>query len=220
MAPDSTEVLAVPADALSEFYDRTEFSADSARVHDAVNIVRRHGKFYPRRWAEQTESVRQVIPCTIVRNGPKLLCIKRSKRGRDDLRLRHTLLFGGHVETEDSAGARKRILNRCAERELREELGLDSAVSHDPIGIVVDLATESSRRHFGVVFECQITESVVSVRKELDNSEFTRSHQDNDYPLVDAREFLRTEFDPWSRLLLSHGKSFFERQRQDEADST
>ena len=129
MTTDSAEILAVPSEALSGFYDHTEFRSEPARVNDAVNIVRKHGQFYPREWAEQTESVRQVIPCVIVRNGPKLLCVKRAKKGRDDLRLRYTLLFGGHVDAEDSNGDRERILHRCAERELHEELGLCATVS-------------------------------------------------------------------------------------------
>ena len=203
MATNAPEVLAVPAEALSGFYNRTEFRSEPALVRDALNIVLNHGQFYLRGWAEQTESVRQVIPCVIVRNGAKLLCVKRAKKGRDDLRLRYTLLFGGHVDAEDSNGDREHILHRCAERELREELGLHAAVSPDPIGVAVDLATASSRRHFGVVFECQIADSVVSVRSECDNSEFARSRYDNEYPLMDSSEFLDKKFDPWSHLLLA-----------------
>ena len=203
MSSNVAKILAVPSEALSDFYDRTEFCSDPARVRDALNIVRRHGQFYLREWAEQTESVRQVIPCVIVRNGPRLLCVKRAKKGRDDLRLRYTLLFGGHVDAEDSNGDREHILHRCAERELREELGLCAAVSPDPIGVAVDLATASSRRHFGVVFECQIADSIVSVRRECDNSEFARSRYDNEYPLMDSSEFLDKKFDPWSHLLLA-----------------
>ena len=97
MATNFPEVLAVPAEVLSGYYDRTEFRSEPERVRDALNIVRKHGQFYLRRWAEQTESVRQVIPCVIVRNGARLLCVKRAKNGRDDLRLRYTLLFGGHA---------------------------------------------------------------------------------------------------------------------------
>lgn len=203
MATDSAEVLAVPSDALSDFYNRTEFRSDPEGVRDALNAVRSHGQYYLRQWAEQTESVRQVIPCVIVRNDHRLLCVKRAKKGRQDLRLRYTLLFGGHVDAKDSNGDREHILHRCAERELHEELGLNAPVSPAPIGIVVDLETASSRRHFGVVFECQIAASVVSVRRECDNSEFTHSRHDNDYPLIASSEMANKKFDPWSRLLLA-----------------
>ena len=205
MATNSGEILAVPAEALSDFYDRTEFHFDPERVCDALNIVRKHGRFFPRKWAEQTERVRQVIPCVVVRNGTKLLCVKRAKKGREDLRLRYTLLFGGHVDSDDSTGDDERILHRCAERELREELGLHNTVSPDPIGVVVDLATASSRRHFGIVFECRISSGMVSVRRECDNSEFARSRYDNDYPLMAPVELVRKKFDPWSQLLLASG---------------
>ena len=203
MATEAAKVLAVPSDALADFYYRTEFRSDAAGVRDALNAVSSHGRYYLREWAEQTESVRQVIPCVIVRNGPRLLCVKRAKKGRQDLRLRYTLLFGGHVDTDDSKGGREHILHRCAERELREELGLHARVSPDPIGVVVDLETASSRRHFGVVFECQIAASVVSVCRECDNSEFTHSRHDNDYRLLESTELVNKKFDPWSQLLLT-----------------
>ena len=203
MATDSAEVLAVPSDALLDFYDRTEFRSDLEGVRGALDVVHSRGRYYPRQWAEQTESVRQVIPSVIVRNGAKLLCVKRARKGRQDLRLRYTLLFGGHVDTEDSNGDREHILHRCAKRELHEELGLNAPVSLDPIGIVVDLETASSRRHFGVVFECRISDTVVSVRRQCDNSEFTHSRYDNDYPLVDTNELINRKFDPWSQLLLA-----------------
>lgn len=203
MATDSAEVLAVPSDALLDFYDRTEFRAGPEEVRNALDVIRGHGRYYLRQWAEQTESVRQVIPCTIVRNGARLLCVRRAKKGREDLRLRHTLLFDGHVDSEDSDGGPGHVLHRCVERELREELGLNTLVSRDPIGVVVDLATASSRRHFGVVFEYRITYSTVTVRRECDNSEFTRSRYDNEYLLVDAGKLAGKKFDPWSRLLLS-----------------
>lgn len=203
MTTESAEILAVPAEALSDFYDRTGFCAEPARVRSAVNLVREHGRFFPREWAERTESVRQVIPCVIVRNGLRLLCVKRARKGREDLRLRYTLLFGGHVDADDSNGDREHILHRCAERELREELGLSSTVSPDPVGVVVDLATASSRRHFGVVFECRIADGVVNVRRGCDNSEFTHSRRDNDYRLEETSEFTRRKFDPWSGLLLA-----------------
>ena len=203
MATDSAEVLAVPSDALLDFYDRTEFRSDLEGVRDALNVVRNHGRYFLRQWAEQTESVRQVIPCVIVRNGARLLCVKRAKKGRQDLRLRYTLLFGGHVDAEDSNGNPEHVLHRCAERELNEELGLNAPVSPEPIGVVVDLETASSRRHFGVVFECRITDSVVRVRRECDNSEFTRSRHDNDYPLLESADLVNKKFDPWSQLLLA-----------------
>lgn len=203
MTLESARILAVPAGALADFYERTGFLSDPLRVRDALNIVHEHGQFYLREWAEQTEEVRQMIPCAIVRNGSRVLCVKRAKKGRRDLRLRYTLLFGGHVDTEDSNGDREHILHRCAERELREELGLHATISRDPIGIVVDIETAPSRRHFGVVFECRISESVVSVQREYDNSEFTRSRYNNDYLLVESSEFVGKKLDPWSQLLLA-----------------
>ena len=203
MIHESARILAVPSGALADFYEHTGFRSDPILVRNALNVVHEHGKFYFRNWAEETEDVRQVIPCAIVRNRTRLLCVKRAKKGRKDLRLRYTLLFGGHVDVEDSDGDREHILQRCTERELREELGLLATVSPDPIGVVVDIETASSRRHFGVVFECRITNNIVSVQRECDNTEFTRSRYDNHYPLVEACEFVGKKFDPWSQLLLT-----------------
>lgn len=204
MPPDSAaRVFAVPSGALSDFYVRPNFCADPVRVRGALEIVRGGGKFYPRRWAEQTEKVRQVIPCAIVRNGARILRLRRAKNGRADLRLRHTLLFGGHVDSEDAGGEDGDILRRCAARELREELGLRGDLRPNPIGVVADTASASGRRHFGVVFECRIAEDAVAVPRECDNAEFVNGARDNVYPLSAADEFDGETFDPWSLLLLA-----------------
>ena len=203
MTLNSAKVLAVPADALVDFYGCTGFLSDPQRVRHALDIVQECGQFYVRKWAEQTEAVRQMIPCAVVYNGARVLCVKRAKEGRSDLRLRYTLLFGGHVDTVDSQGDREHILHRCAERELHEELGLRATVSPDPIGVVVDVETASSRRHFGVVFECRISEDYVRVQKACDSSEFTRSSVNDDHLLVETKKLVGRKFDPWSQLLLN-----------------
>ena len=209
MPPDFADrVFAVPAGALADFFVRPEFCADAARVRAALEVVRREGGFYPRQWAEQTEEVRQVIPCSIVRNGRLLLRLRRAKKGRGDLRLRHTLLFGGHVDARDAGDGD--LLRRCAARELLEELGLRAVLPPNPIGVVADPATPSSRRHFGVVYECRIKESAVAVSRECDGAEFANGGRDNNHPLLAVGEFADGGFDPWSLLLLA---SDFARQK-------
>ena len=194
-------VFAVPSDALTDFFARPEFCADPVRIHGALETVLRNGGFYPRSWAEQTEEVRQIIPCAIVRNGARLLRLRRAKNGRADLRLRHTLLFGGHVDEQDAGD--DDILRRCASRELREELGLHVALDPAPVGVVADTASASGRRHFGVIFECQIAEDAVAVPRGCDDTEFANHGRGNIYPLVKAEEFAGDGFDPWSLLLLA-----------------
>ena len=176
MATTFPEILAVPAELSAPNFARTRARARRAehRPHPRTVLSPQVGG--------ATESVRQVIP-SVVRNGARLLCVKRAQKGRDDLRLRYTLLFGGHVDAEDATGDRDHILHRCAERELREELGLRATVSPDPIGVVVDLETASSRRHF-VVFECRITASAF----EKTATTPRHSRYDNDYPLMGSNE--------------------------------
>ena len=202
--PDSApQIFAVPSEALADFYVRPEFCADRARVRGALDVIRRAGRFYSREWAEQTEAVRQIIPCAIVRNGARLLRLRRARRGRDDLRLRHTLLFGGQVDAADAEEEGGDFLRRCAVRELREELGLRAAVHANPIGVVADTASASGRRHFGVVFECEIAADVMSVPRECDGAEFVNSGRANTYSLTAVNEFAADGFDPWSSLLLA-----------------
>lgn len=203
MPPDSSDrVFAVPAGALSDFFVRPEFCADAARIRATLEVVRREGGFYPRQWAEQTEEVRQIIPCSIVRNGGRLLRLRRAKKGRGDLRLRHTLLFGGHIDARD-ADRGDDFLRQCAARELHEELGLRADLRGGPIGVVADSATPSSRRHFGVVYECRVAESAVAVSRDCDGEEFANGGRDNKHPLLEIGEFAGGKFDPWSLLLLA-----------------
>ncbi len=201
--PDSeSTIFAVPEGILADFYIRPQFCADAAILRNTLSEVRRCGNFYPRAWAEQTEAVRQIIPCAIVRNDARrLLRLRRAKNGRDDLRLRHTLLFGGHINKVDANSGD--LLKNCVERELHEELGLSAKVFPDPIGVVADPSTLSSSRHFGVVFECRFAGDDLSINRECDGGEFVNADRAAIHSLAEIGDLEGDELDPWSSLLLT-----------------
>lgn len=202
-------IFAVPEGILAGFYDRPQFCADGLAVQNALGEIRRHGDFYSREWAEQTEEVRQIIPCAIVRNNAHgLLRLKRATQSRNDLRLRHTLLFGGHIDEADAQGGD--MLQNCVRRELHEELGIhaiSAKITPNPIGIVADPSTPSSRRHFGVVFECRFFGDTLAVDSNCDNSEFVNARRRKAVHHFDKIGDFRDDnnFDPWSLHLLSSG---------------
>lgn len=194
-------VFAVPEEILAGFYARPQFCADSPAVHNALDDIRRHGKFYPREWAEQTEEVRQIIPCAVILNGARrLLSIKRAKKGRGDLSLRRTLLFGGHIDEADAQDGD--MLQNCVKRELNEELGIRAQIAPAPIGIVADPSTPSSRRHFGVVFQCGFSGDSINTDGQQDDSEFANAGRAQDHLFGEVADFFDESCDPWSSYLL------------------
>lgn len=201
--PDiATAVFAVPEKILAGFYTRPQFCSNSPAVHDALGNISRHGNFYPRNWAEQTEEVRQIIPCAIIRNGAsRLLRMRRANKGRDDLRLRHTLLFGGHIDEADAQNGN--MLQSCVKRELHEELGIRAEIRPTPIGVIADPSTPSSRRHFGVVFECRFSGEHIAIGRQQDGSEFVNAGQSAVHRFDEIRNFSDGSFDPWSLHLLA-----------------
>ena len=48
MSSNAAKFLAVPAEVLSDIYDRTEFCDDPARVRGVQKVVRKHAQFYRR----------------------------------------------------------------------------------------------------------------------------------------------------------------------------
>lgn len=202
MSDTSPAIFAVSESILAGFYNRPQFCGDGLAVRNVLDDIRRCGKFYSREWAEQTEEVRQIIPCAIVRNNAHgLLRLKRATKSRNDLRLRHTLLFGGHIDEADAEDGD--MLQNCVRRELHEELGIRADITPDPIGIVADPSTPSSRRHFGVVFECRFVGDYLAVDSNCDNSEFVNANQNAVHHFDEIANFRGDNFDPWSSHLLS-----------------
>lgn len=195
------QVLAVPHDALSELYARPYFYDDAATVSTTIQTIHRNSVWVERDKAEEDDSLAQIIACAVVRCGNELLCIRRSsKSGRKNLRLRHTMMIGGHVDNSDCDADLP--LESCVRRELSEELGIEVLNKLPLLGIAVDPLSHSGWLHLGIVFELPIRANSVELYPSLDTEEFTGNGRRRFVPMMKPNEILEIhdKLDPWSKL--------------------
>ena len=196
-------VLTVPANAVAHLFRTPAFRSEPGTVGFVIGEIARRGRFVDRRWAEAHDSVKQVIVYAAVRNRNNILCLRRSKNSnRAALRLRYSVLLGGHVDgtEEDSETA----LVDCLTREIEEEIGMVCAEPPKLLGVVVDPTTRSGSLHLGVIYEAKIAVGEVAMQPYLDNGEFVNSRRSNKHSLVgwDVLKKFAGRFDPWSELFL------------------
>ena len=193
-------VLTIPADSVAELYEGAAFYSDTMHVDTAQKAID-GGSFIDRDAAENNHDVKQIVACAIVRSDSRILCVRRSsKSDRKSLRLRHTLILGGHVDESDAG--EPSILERCVVRELSEELGITVTQPPQVIGVVADPFTLVGSLHLGVVFEVRLARQYVELSPDLDTAEFVRDGQRRVIDFLPFSEVKRIErrLDPWSKL--------------------
>lgn len=203
-------VLTLPKEQVADLFLRARFYPHDDRVEEIIHNAEWNGKFVDRDYAESTEAVKQIIPYTLIRNERKILVLRRSKKSkRDSLRLKHTILVGGHVDDfYDEPGNR---LIKCLYRELSEELNIIPKSKPKLLGLVVDPTTDVGRHHLGVIFDTEIENKKVFLLRKQDTAEFTGSNKNYTAKLSEIETFLNNlnSFDNWSALFLrSHASNF------------
>lgn len=218
MRPD---VLVVPASSVARLYNTSSFYTDEKSISEVLNAIREYGKYVGRDFAESTETLKQIVAYGMIRNGTKVLCLRRAKKSnRKALRLRYTVLVGGHVDSAEMN--EEEPVTSCLVRELEEELGIKKFGPIRLIGVVVDTETSVGRLHLGLIYDVPIDESTLVLSPEFDNGEFVNSSSTEEYHLQDYSELISRagQFDPWSKLTLSdtsvrkllHATAWFEHQ--------
>lgn len=199
---ERSEVLVVPDFAVGEFFREPQFVCDPESIGRILEAITLHGRFVDREWAEENSSVKQVVAYGVIRHDRQVLCLRRSRStARDSLRLRYTLLVGGHVDNLEKDSSMP--LETCLLRELDEELGLVPNCTPALIGIAVDPTTKVGQFHLGVVFDVPIQSRILDVASSHDNTEFVNASGHNRYELQTIDQILGLQFDSWSSLFLA-----------------
>ena len=111
----------------------------------------------PRAMLEDLPIYRQIIPYVVLRSGDQIVRYRRMQSGSESrLHGRTSIGLGGHIDLSDIVVVGDSVnlgatLNRSAEREVSEELGVTDCRSRKWIGMLVDNSTAVSRVHIGVV---------------------------------------------------------------------
>lgn len=197
-------VLTIPAADVASLYDYSAFYTDGHSVNRVLDSIVNNGELVDRNIAEQDHSRRQIVACAIVHSERRVLCIRRAlNAGRPQLRLRYTVLIGGHVDDQDAQQPEQ--LPHCVARELAEEVGLEVAAPGCPLGVLTDPSNLTGSLHLGVVFAIKAKETMVELQASHDTQEFVHAGKPRKVAFTQVSEMRRLipKLDPWSRLVSS-----------------
>lgn len=183
-----------------------------------VERIARHGYFVERAFAEQSSFIKQIIPYTLVVHQDRVFVVRRlSQGGESRLHGKRSIGVGGHINPEDDepaatdgstpggtadtgpdAGDRRRLVRRCARRELAEELVIDAPYEITPAGIINDDANPVGSVHFGLVQVARVQTPNVGIRE-------TDTLEGGFLPLPEVKALLTDEeanLETWSSLII------------------
>ncbi len=117
-------------------------------------LDRTHNFFTPRAAAETNPEFKQIIPYVILAHGDRVLHYVRGKKaGEQRLVAKGSIGIGGHMNDGDEGlfALDLDAYNAGVQREVREELRLNTAFTNTPVALLNDDSNEVGRVHLGVV---------------------------------------------------------------------
>ena len=133
-------------------------------------LSRGNNFFLPRSKAETDPSHKQIIPYVLIVCGDKVLhYIRGKKAGEQRLVAKGSIGIGGHMnDTDESLFAWDEAAYRAGvEREVNEELRIESPFHDRIVALLNDDATEVGRVHLGIVHVFKLAEPKVEKREAM-----------------------------------------------------
>jgi predicted NUDIX family phosphoesterase len=158
-------------------------------------LSRGNNFFFPRAQAENDPTYKQIIPYVLLAFKNKVLYYVRGKKaGEQRLVAKGSIGIGGHMnETDESLFAPDKQAYRVGvEREVNEEIKIDTQFEDRIVGLLNDDASEVGRVHLGIVHVFKLAEPKVEKREAMitNLSFLTRAE------LIACRESLES----WSQI--------------------
>lgn len=161
---------------------------------DAI-LLRGNNFFLPRARAENDPTHKQIVPYAVIACGDKVLYYVRGKKaGEQRLVAKGSIGIGGHMnDNDESLFAWDEAAYRAGvEREVNEEIKIDTRFEDRIVALLNDDTTEVGRVHLGVVHVFKLAEPKVEKREAMiTNLGFLGKDE-----LIARRESLET----WSQL--------------------
>jgi len=159
----SERVLVVPAELFRRLGYFQGFSGDVDRYLGEL-LAEANTSYRPRSKVEKDPSFKQLIPYVIFRHMDNQRCqtvfqYTRGKgMGEGRLHTKHSVGIGGHISAVDAGnGGDSSPYEAGMQRELEEEVRIDTPYTANCVGIINDDQTEVGSVHLGVdyLFDCQ-----------------------------------------------------------------
>lgn len=158
-------------------------------------LARGNNFFLPRAQAENDPSHKQIIPYALIAHDGRVLHYVRGKKaGEQRLVAKGSIGIGGHMnDTDESLFAWDEAAYRAGvEREVAEEIRIESPFEDRIVALLNDDTTEVGRVHLGIVHVFRLAEPKVEKREAMITNLAFRTKNE----LIAQREHLET----WSQL--------------------
>ncbi|MDQ6654820.1 MAG: hypothetical protein M3Y80_03280 [Verrucomicrobiota bacterium] len=158
-------------------------------------LSRGNNFFLPRAQAENDPTHKQIIPYALIVHGERVLHYVRGKKaGEQRLVSKGSIGIGGHMnDADESLFAWDEAAYRAGvEREVHEELKIDTTFDDRIVALLNDDTTEVGRVHLGIVHVLRLAEPKVQKRESMiTNLEFLTREE------LQARH---DQLETWSQL--------------------
>jgi predicted NUDIX family phosphoesterase len=168
-----------------------------AEKYLSVILARGNNFFLPRAQAERDPAYKQIIPYVLVAFENSVLHYVRGKKaGEQRLVAKGSIGIGGHMnETDETFFALDEAAYRAGvEREVNEEIGIDTQFDDRIVALLNDDTTEVGRVHLGIVHIFKLAEQKVQKREAMITNLAFRTRAE----LMGRRDSLET----WSQICL------------------
>lgn len=133
-------------------------------------LSRGNNFFLPRAQAENDPTHKQIIPYAVIAHGDTVLHYVRGKKaGEQRLVAKGSIGIGGHMnDTDESLFAWDEAAYRAGvEREVKEEIRIESPFEDRIVALLNDDTTEVGRVHLGIVHVFRLAEPKVQKREAM-----------------------------------------------------
>lgn len=182
----SEQVMVVEREAVAHWL--IERGMTQEHGDELLEVVSERHFFIDRDTAERSPQYKQIIPYVLIRHGDSWFLLQRTHK-QTETRLHHKLSLGigGHINPDTPD------LFAGLQKELEEEVNVDSDYELAFAGILNDDSTEVGQVHLGAVFVLETAEALVTVR-ETEKMVGKWASRDE---LAGAREAMET----WSQIV-------------------
>ena len=135
-------------------------------------LSRGNNFFLPRAQAENDPTHKQIIPYAVIVHDQKVLHYVRGKKaGEQRLVAKGSIGIGGHMNQEDESlfnfAIDEAAYRAGVEREVNEEIQIDSPFEDRIVALLNDDTTEVGRVHLGIVHVFRLAEPKVTKREAM-----------------------------------------------------
>jgi predicted NUDIX family phosphoesterase len=169
MNPPEENILVIKRALFDQLGSFQGLNFEPQKYLDAI-LSRGNNFFLPRKQAETDPTHKQIVPYAVIVFENKILYYVRGKRaGEQRLVAKGSIGIGGHLNDDDeSLFAWDEVAYRAGvEREVNEEIKINTAFQDRIVALLNDDSTEVGRVHLGIVHMFKLAEPKVEKREAM-----------------------------------------------------